>query len=258
LICAARNLAAFPCTLFLRLFGVQEIKSWVIRRFVNLMPMKTFPAVIVSIVLSLIPGLAGAQTPTNAAPTGAEEKAQRCFQCNGTGKSRCSVPSCAGGQANCPAPCLKPNDGTWVHMNVAGHPPTDLWKKFPTRNGSYQAWNQNHAGELVQMKNGEPVNVGKCPTCGGSTKVQCSTCKGTGQITCPICDGKKLIPGSWSAFDNPKLKDRPTRFTLKDGRVIVGRKTSALGSSITIKTEKGSESIQASDVVSEEKPPAQK
>jgi len=66
------------------------------------------------------------------------------------------------------------------------------------------------------------------------------------------------VPESWSAFDNPKLKDRPTRFTLKDGRVIVGRKTSALGSSVTIKTEKGNESVQASDIVSEEKPPTRK
>jgi hypothetical protein len=220
--------------------------------------MKTCSARFASLVLLLIPGFLPAATSTNATPAEPAEPMRPCFECQGTGKSKCSVPTCVGGQANCPAPCLKPTDGTWVRMNVAGHPATDLWKKFPTRNGSYQAWNQNHSGELVQVKNGEPVNVGKCPTCGGSTKVQCSACKGSGQITCPICDGKKTVPQSWSAFDNPKLKNRPSRFTLKDGRVIVGRKTAMLGSSVSIKTEKETVTVQASDVVSEEKPPTQK
>jgi hypothetical protein len=220
--------------------------------------MKTLRSLFASTALLLIPGFLWAAISTNTGSVEPGEPMRACFQCQGTGKSKCSVPSCVGGQANCPAPCLKPNDGTWKHMNVAGHPPTDLWKTFPKRGGGTMSWNQNHAGELVQMQNGEPVNVGKCPTCGGSTKVQCKTCNGTGQITCPICNGKKVVPQSWSAFDNPKLKNRPSRFTLKDGRVIVGRKTSALGSSITIKTEKGNESIQASDILSEEKPPPQK
>ena len=217
--------------------------------------MKTCSSILALVSLLLIPSMVGAQSSTNSA---AVEKTKSCFQCSGTGKSKCSVPSCSGGQANCPAPCLKPNDGTWVRMNVAGHPPTDLWKKFPKRGGGYQSWNQNHAGELVQIKNGDPVNVGPCPTCSGTTKVKCKTCSASGQITCPICDGKKTVPESWSAFDNPKMKDRPTRFTIKDGRVIVGRKASALGSTVTIKTEKGTESVQASDIVSEEKPKAQK
>jgi len=220
--------------------------------------MKALTPLLLLSILVWFGGAAQAGPVTNTGSAITAEKTQSCFQCSGTGKSKCNVPSCVNGQANCPAPCLKPNDGTWVRMNVAGHPPTDLWKKFPTRTGSYQAWNQNHAGELVQMKNGDPVNVGQCPTCKGSTKVQCKTCNGTGQIICPICDGKKTVPASWSAFDNPKMKDRPTRFTLKDGRVIVGRKSSSLGSTVSIKTEKGTESVQASDIVSEEKPPAQK
>ena len=219
--------------------------------------MKTFSSLLVSLALLMIPVLAGAQTSTNAA-TGAAEKTQPCFQCKGTGKSKCSVPSCTGGQANCPAPCLKPNDGTWKRMNVAGHPPTDLWKQFPKRSGGSVGWNQNHAGELVQIQNGEPVNVGKCPTCSGSTKVPCKTCQSSGQITCSICDGKKTVPQSWSAFDNPKMKNRPTRFTLKNGNVIVGRKTSVLGSTVSIKTEKETIKVEASDIVSEEKPPTQK
>jgi hypothetical protein len=218
--------------------------------------MKTFSSLIVSIVLLMIPGMAGAETPVKSAGT-TEEKTQPCFQCNGSGKSRCGVPSCKGGKANCPSPCLKPDDGTWVRMNVAGHPPTDLWKKFPKR-GGYTSWNQNHAGEVVQMQNGEPVNIGKCTVCGGTTKVQCSACKGAGQVTCPICDGKKVAPQSWSAFDNPKMKNRPSRFTLKNGRAIVGRKTAVLGSSVSIKTEKETITVEAGDIVSEDKPPTQK
>src|SRR5712671_910926 len=134
---------------------------------------------------------------------GDEEKTQPCFQCKGSGKAKCAVLSCKDGQVNCPAPCMKPDDGTWVHMEVAGHPPTDLWKQFPKRGGGSTGWNQHHAGEVVQIQNGVPVNIGKCTVCGGTTKVQCSVCKGAGQVTCPICDGKKVVPQSWSAFDNP-------------------------------------------------------
>lgn len=198
-----------------------------------------------------------AQTPTQPADSTADANSKPCFECKGTGKAKCSVASCKGGQANCPNPCLKPDDGTWVHMTVAGHPATDVWKRFRKRDGSWTAWNQGHAGEVIQMQNGEPTNVGKCTVCGGTTKVKCAVCKGTGKVTCPICEGKKAVPQSWTAFDNPKMKNRPTHFKLKDGREIVGRKVSAVGSSIIIKTETGNVTIQASDLASE-KPPTSK
>lgn len=191
-------------------------------------------------------------------PVAATEKTQPCFHCKGTGTFKCGGPSCKDGQMNCSGPCLKPDDGTWVHMKVEGHPDTDVWKKFYKADGHYQAWNQAHAGEVVEMQNGAPVNIGKCSVCGGTTKMKCTTCKGTGQAGCPICEGKKVVPQSWTAFDNPKLKNRPTHFKLKDGRVLVGRKIMVLGTTATIKTEKDNVTVQTTDIVSEETPPAMK
>ncbi len=220
--------------------------------------LKLTVALIVTIGVFIIPGKTRAETPAKPQGGNADEKSQPCFQCEGSGKSKCSVPRCKNGQASCPAPCLKPDDGTWVRMTVTGHPPTDLWKKFTKRDGSSMAWNQNHAGEVVQMQNGELVNVGQCKVCSGTTKVKCSLCAGSGKITCPICEGKKVVPQSWSAFDYPKMKNRPIYFTLKDGRIIIGRKTAVTGSSVFIKTEKETITLETGDIVSEVKPPTQK
>lgn len=115
------------------------------------------------------------------------------------------------------------------------------------------SWNQGHVGEVVEMKNGIPTNIGKCSVCGGKTVIKCPSCKGTSSVPCNICGGLKVVPDSWTPFDNPKMKNRPSRFQLKDGRVIIGRKTMSLGDSITIKTEKGSVEIPTKDILTEEK-----
>ena len=108
------------------------------------------------------------------------------------------------------------------------------------------------------MQNGHVVDIGKCKICGGTGHVKCSVCNGTGKVTCPICEGKKVVPESWTAFDNPKLKNRPTRFKLKDGSVIVGRRRMSIGDIVTIRTETGDVNVVAKDIVSEEKSPAAK
>lgn len=220
--------------------------------------MKNNPAIILVIASLTILGLTAAESPTKPPVAVVTEQSKPCFQCQGTGQSKCAVAGCKTGQVKCPAPCLKPDDGNWVRMNVAGHPPTDLWKQFPKRGGGSTGWNQHHAGEVVKIQNGEPVNIGGCTVCGGTTKIKCSICKGTGLVTCPICDGKKTVPKTWSSFDNPKLKNRPSRFTLKDGRIIVGRKSGVFGSSVTIKTESETVTVQADEIVAEEKPAMQK
>jgi hypothetical protein len=66
------------------------------------------------------------------------------------------------------------------------------------------------------------------------------------------------VPESWTAFDNPKMKSRPSHFKLKNGTVLVGRKVMAVGSSVTLRTEKGDVKVEAADIVEEEKQAAQK
>src|SRR5262245_4085137 len=151
---------------------------------VNRQEMKTSKLILISIFLCASQIVVFAQTPAGSTTN---EVTKSCFECKGTGMAKCAVPSCRNGQANCPNPCLKPDDGTWVKMTVAGHPPTDVWKRFRKRDGSWTAWNQGHAGEVIQMQNGEPTNMGKCSVCGGTTKVKCKVCNGAGQVTCPIC-----------------------------------------------------------------------
>jgi hypothetical protein len=178
---------------------------------------------------------------TNAAPPpvagpGPNEKA--CFACAGLGTVACLAPGCKNGQADCPGSCLKLTRGTWVHMDVAGHDPSELWQKFPSksgRGGGY-SWSQAHVGEVVVYQNGEPVNIGPCKICGKTTKVACTACKGTGKQTCVICEGKKYIPVAWSPTDNPWFNRQPDVIRLTDGRVILGRVAASAGDDRTIVT----------------------
>ncbi|HKI69149.1 MAG TPA: hypothetical protein VKA67_06140, partial [Verrucomicrobiae bacterium] len=124
--------------------------------------------------------------PTNSLSQVTAEKMQACFQCNGTGMMNC--PTCHGtGWVACPGPCLKLSHGNRHHMNVAGHPPTDLWITFHNANHTTTSWNQNHVGNLIELRNGQWTDVGRCPICGGTGKVKCRACDGTGEVKCTIC-----------------------------------------------------------------------
>ena len=176
--------------------------------------------------------------PAAAQTGGASEPTKPCFNCGGTGNIKCRA--CNNGQMECPGNCLKLSKGTWQHLDVAGHDKSELWQKFYASDGrKWGAWNQHHIGEVIEMQNGAPVNVGKCKICGGTTHVPCTTCNGTGMIICDICDGKKAVPQSWTAFNNPKLKNRPNAIVLKDGRIIFGKITMSSQTALWIKTETG-------------------
>jgi len=166
---------------------------------------------------------------------------------------KCTAPSCRNGEAECPGQCLKLTKGTWIHMEVAGHPPTDVWQKFTTPAGGWRAYNQNHVGHIIKLQNGDFKEVGRCPICKGTTRVKCTVCNGTGEVVCNICDGKKVVPASWTAFDNPKMKSQPDHFRLKDGTVLVGRQVVIMGSHTTIRTAKGDVEVNTADIVPEGK-----
>jgi hypothetical protein len=183
------------------------------------------------------------------APAG--EKMKTCFQCNGTGEIKC--PDCRDGFVDCPGKCLKLDQGSWVHMQVSGHPATDVWQKFPKPGGGYTAYNQGHVGHVIVWTNGDWVDTGPCPVCHGKGKVECSKCQGTGIVLCTICDGKKVVPESWTSFDNPKLKNRPDSIALKDGRVLFGKKVFVFGSRTTIQTTNGSVEVNTSDILAANK-----
>jgi hypothetical protein len=76
----------------------------------------------------------------------------------------------------CPGNCLKPGDSRWSmvdgHM-IAKYRVTDGWKGF----------SEGHMGDVIEIINGEPFDMGKCPICGGTGTIQ------------PLHDGSPL-PGS--------------------------------------------------------------
>ena len=164
---------------------------------------------------------------------------QICFQCKGNGVETCRASGCSGGKVVCPAPCLKLTVGKWEHLEVAGHKPDELWRKFYHPAGGWQAWNQDHVGEMVELQQDKYVITGKCKTCAGKATVPCLRCKGTARVECSLCDGKKSVPTSWTATDNPKLNNDPDRMKLADGRVINGKIVIQSETKIVVRTRDG-------------------
>jgi len=190
---------------------------------------------------------AAAPTPIPPVP---DTEHQPCFGCNGTGLGPCRGAGCNNGQLECPGTCLRLNRGVWQHMNVAGHSPSDVWQKFPNGPGQWTYWNQNHVGDVIVVKDGRAINTGKCTTCGGTAKIKCPDCRGTGQQTCDFCEGKKIVPVAWTLSDNPVLSRQPDLIRLKDGRVLLGRVVTRVGTKYTIKTRDGKMfEVQAADIL---------
>jgi hypothetical protein len=115
-----------------------------------------------------------------------QSKLTPCDACEGTGiESVCPSPRCNGtGKVDCPKPCLKLTQGTWRVREGK------RWRDFPIAHGTYSI-SEGHLGELVDLKNGG--SLGKCPTCGGTTKVDCPTCDGLGVIVCAKCEGEGTV-----------------------------------------------------------------
>jgi hypothetical protein len=188
---------------------------------------------------------------------GAAATTKPCFTCNKTGTTKCSETTCRNGKAECPGPCLKLTKGTWIKREMPGrNDPTELWQARRVGNKTWY-FSSKHLGEYYTFDaSGQPVAHG-CNVCGGSTTVECKACGGKGTIACPTCAGKKVVPESWTAFDHPKLKNRPSRFRLKDGSVLIGRTVTVFGTTATIRTEQGDVKIEQADIVAEEKQKSQ-
>lgn len=187
----------------------------------------------------------------HAATANAPKGMKVCFQCNGSHQTVCLAPGCKDGWVDCPGPCLKLSKGTWEHMHVDGHPDTDVWQRFHQVDETSRFWNQGHVGEVVEMRAGMAVDIGKCTVCGGKGTVKCAACGGTGRLTCQICEGKGSVPETWTAFNNPKQKNPPKMIQLKDGRTIYGKVESRVGPRVFVRSEAGKqEELVADEIVS--------
>lgn len=104
-----------------------------------------------------------------------------CNDCGGGGLLSCTNKRCDEGKIDCPMPCLKLTEGRWVKKADGKR-----WRTFPVRGGA-KFWSDGHLGELIQSSGGDVENVGKCPTCTGTTQVDCKDCAGFGYKICPTC-----------------------------------------------------------------------
>jgi hypothetical protein len=191
-----------------------------------------------------------AAAPQNSQVTSGPGPGEKvCFACNGTGIVACHAPGCKNGKVDCPGGCLKLSQGNWTRQNVAGHDPNELWISFHGKSGT-TSWSQGHVGQVIVYQNGDPVNIGTCKVCGGSTTVSCPVCKGQGTQACEICSGKKFIPAAWSPTDNPWFNKQPDLIRLTDGKVLLGRIAGMNGDDRTIVTrDKKVVHVKASDIV---------
>ena len=160
----------------------------------------------------------------------------KCLRCEGTGAVVCKASRCKNGQVDCPGKCMKLSVGRWEHMDVPGHDPKELWQKYTGSKG-WHAWTSDHVGEVIEIRNGTPENIGQCPTCGGKATVACKGCKGTGTMICPVCRGNKVCPrtarfrcnaenhalaGCNHLPERPPVPVKPTIIRLADGRTLIG------------------------------------
>lgn len=189
--------------------------------------------------------------PLVRAADSSDQKSKPCFQCNGKGEAKCSEISCRNGTKDCPSPCLKLTKGVWEKRNVPGHTdPNERWQKVTFgRKSGY--WSSAHVGEVPTLSADGQFSSPKCTVCGGAATVTCPRCQGKGTGVCRLCDGKKSVPESWSAFDHPKMKDRPKQFQLRDGRTLIGRKVMISGDTVTLRTAEGDVKVSSDEITSE-------
>jgi hypothetical protein len=107
-----------------------------------------------------------------------QSKLETCKDCGGAGAFYCTNKKCDDGQIDCPAPCMKPSVGRWT-KNKDG-------LRIRTFPGG--AWvSEHHFGELFDTRGGAMTPLGKCTTCGGTTKVDCPECGGLAYKICQTC-----------------------------------------------------------------------
>jgi len=211
---------------------------------------KATAALLGSCLLATLPVFA---QPAATPGSGTTEKTKACFLCNSVGAMKCTVTTCRNGQAECPGPCLKLTKGTWIKRSVPSRTdPDERWQAKRVGNKTVY-FSSKHVGEYYTFDAGGQPVAHPCTVCGGATTASCKTCNGKGTITCSTFEGKKVVPESWTAFDNPPMKNSPSRFRLKDGKVLVGSTMTVLGTTATIRTETGDVKLEQSVIVAEEK-----
>ncbi len=167
-----------------------------------------------------------------------------CPTCTATGTIPCSAQGCKNGTVLCPGACLKLEVGNWVKRSDSNHPTPMMWREFPLKVKGHSggtSWSEQHCGEVIEYVDGTPTNKGKCPICGGATRIPCKKCAGKGIMECPTCHGAKTISAEALALLQKKQEEesRKNSILLKDGRLIEGKITAKTKDTVIIKRADG-------------------
>ncbi|MBA3859912.1 MAG: hypothetical protein C0507_23630 [Cyanobacteria bacterium PR.3.49] len=63
--------------------------------------------------------------------------------------------------------CLNYSKKGWHHIHMENHPDWYIWLNCGSR-----TYSQQHIGHIIDSVNGQPVDVGPCPTCSGTGWVE--------------------------------------------------------------------------------------
>ncbi len=111
--------------------------------------------------------------------------AANCKTCKGELLVPCKTRGEANGVINCTNGCLKLGIGTW-----SKRPDGKVQCKFNVGGGMPPvAFGETAIGDVIvlDLKTHTATDAGKCPICGGTTKIDDPVCHGTGQQPCPEC-----------------------------------------------------------------------
>jgi hypothetical protein len=113
-----------------------------------------------------------------------------CKTCRGELLVDCKQPKCDKGKIPCPNTCLKRYEGSWVPHDGK------IVRYYNSPRGGRGWFSEAHVGDLLVMDKASGVmqDMGKCPTCGGTTYVECPTCHGDAKVPCPTCVARKDAP----------------------------------------------------------------
>ena len=117
--------------------------------------------------------------------------AAECKTCHGELLVACKSGGEVDGKIPCPNGCLRRDAGNWTKG------PDGLMRRtFNLGGGASMYAHEGHVGEifLLDLKGHTFTNAGKCPLCGGTTRLDDPACHGTGKVPCAECQLRKSAP----------------------------------------------------------------
>ncbi len=111
-----------------------------------------------------------------------------CKTCHGELLVACKSKDEVDGIVPCSNGCLRLSTGRWAKDKTG-----ENWCSFAVGGGSTAKYSEHHLGHVIvlDLKNHQAPDLGVCPVCGGTIKIDDPVCYGTGKVPCPECLARK-------------------------------------------------------------------